>query len=231
MNPPLLFIPPPLDIMRQICLSTPCAKEMALDVYCQAPWPVRLFFWLRLRFLAWLMHRHETRSSGTEVLDFGGGSGVFLPTLAHAFDSVTLIDRDISNARTLADRLTLNNIHMVAADIVAHDFGKARFDVIVAADVLEHFRDLPLDLIRHWLKPGGRLYTSLPAETGFYDLLRRLFGKEKPHDHYHSAAQVESSLHHAGFKKIGGLYHPLIWPIFPLFYISAWQVMPRADDL
>lgn len=197
---------------------------MALDVYCQAPWPVRLFFWLRLRFLAWLMRRHEIRRDDTRVLDFGGGSGIFLPTLANAFSSVTLIDRDISNARTLADRLMLKNVHMVAADIVAHDFGEAQFDIIVAADVLEHFREPPLALIRHWLKPGGRLYTSLPTETWFYDLLRRLFGKTKPPDHYHSAAQVEASLRHAGFKKIGGLYHPLVWPVLSLFRISAWQV-------
>jgi hypothetical protein len=78
-------------------------------------------------------------------------------------------------------------------------------------------------LLRDWVKPGGLLFTSLPTETYLYVLLRRVFGVEKPLDHYHTGYEVEAQVQRHGFQKIETSCVPLHFPIAPLFLISAWR--------
>ena len=148
-----------------------------------------------------------------------------LPTLAAGFDHVRLIDRRIEQASELCEAMGLDNVELVSADIGSFDFAAGSFDAIVAADVLEHFQslELPLNKIHHWLADDGLLFTSLPTENVFYRGLRRVFRKQKPPDHYHSASDVENALGRLGFRKRMGIYHPLVIPAFPLFRISAWE--------
>lgn len=215
------YIEPPMSLLRGI--SADLNPEVSLDVYCSGNVLLRRFFWLRLRLLCHLIGR--VAPAPGECLDFGGGSGVFLPTLAAGFHRVTVIDRNTAEARQLVARLGLDRVDLVNADILAHDFTGRRFDAVIAADVLEHFLDLdpPIERIRTWLAPGGVLFTSLPSENVAYRTLRVVFGKQKPEDHYHGAAEVERRLRGHNFRKIVGLYHPLYLRVAPLFYISAWQ--------
>ena len=214
---------PDLDLMRSIQGESSAGADIALDVYCSPKLLLREFFWYRLRLLTWLIRRISKRRD--HVLDFGGGSGVFLPTLASGFERVSLIDLNIQQATELRSALGLENVELHSQDIAEFDFPAASFDAIVAADVLEHFleHDLPLSKIRAWLRDDGTLFTSLPTENIWYRALRVVFRKEKPADHYHSARDVENALRRAGFRKRFGLYHPLLLPLFPLFRISAWQ--------
>ena len=149
---------------------------------------------------------------------------MFLALLALNFEHVDILDQNTDAARELAEKLELSNVSIINADARTYDYQGAQFDAIVAANVLEHFQDLtqPITNIKKWLHPNGFLFTSLPTENIFYRLLRIIFRKTKPHDHYHTAAEVEGCLKEHGFKKAAGLYHPLILRIFPLFRISAW---------
>jgi len=223
----LRHVRPPLALMREINdrhshNQDSAGRDIALDIYCHPNPLLREFFWLRLRFLTFLLKRFAHRRD--TALDFGGGSGIFLPTLASGFDQATLIDLRTDQAHELCDALSLQNVNLVSTDIREFDFPAGAFDAIVAADVLEHFRelDLPLSKIHRWLRDDGLLYTSLPSENVWYRALRVVFRKQKPADHYHSAAQVEAALKAAGFRKRFGLYHPLGLPLFPLFRVSAW---------
>jgi 2-polyprenyl-3-methyl-5-hydroxy-6-metoxy-1,4-benzoquinol methylase len=215
------YVPASVELLKDISVEQ--NRDISLDVYCSDQALLRRFFWLRLRLMTWLISR--VRPHPGECLDFGGGSGIFAASLATGFARVTLIDRNTQEAAQLTARLGLANVQLVTADIATFDFGPDRFDAITATDVLEHFADLelPLARIRRWLKPGGHLFTSLPTENVWYRWLRLVFNKTKPHDHYHSAAQVERALQAAGFRKVAGLYHPLLVPIVPLFRISAWR--------
>jgi 2-polyprenyl-3-methyl-5-hydroxy-6-metoxy-1,4-benzoquinol methylase len=172
--------------------------------------------------LTLMMRRYSVRRE--TCLDFGGGSGVFLPTLASGFRNVHLIDRNTTQAEELRLVLQIENANVVAADIDHAQLPERSFDAIVAADVLEHFRDLsvPVARLREWLRTDGHLYTSLPTENLPYRLLRVVFGKRKPPDHYHSARQVEQFLQAQGFRKVGGICHPLLAPVLPLYRISVW---------
>jgi 2-polyprenyl-3-methyl-5-hydroxy-6-metoxy-1,4-benzoquinol methylase len=217
------YIQPPLPLLRGLIDPETQSSDIALDVYCADNFLLREFFWARLRMLTLLIRRFSTGDQ--RCLDFGGGSGIFMVSLASGFKRVDLIDLNTAQAERLQASYGIENVRITRANVNAFDYGAGAFDAIVAADVLEHFKDLqlPIERIRHWLSDGGTLYTSLPTENLCYRVLRVLFGKQKPHDHYHTAAEVERFLRASGFRKVGGLYHPLFVPLFPLFRISAWK--------
>ena len=217
------FVKPPLEFLRSIINKESASKDIALDVYCSEQYLFRKFFWMRLWMLT-IAIRRFSNARGI-CLDFGGGSGIFSPSLASGFDIVHLIDLNTEQAKQVQRRLELNNLSIVTGNVDEYDYGEEKFDAIVAADVLEHFQDLhvPIRKIYKWMSKSGYLYTSLPTENIYYRLLRKVFNKKKPEDHYHSAAEVESFLKSEGFNKVMGYYHPIFLPIFPLFRISVWQ--------
>lgn len=184
---------------------------------------LRRMFWERLYCLNRLMQRvaHPAES----CLDFGGGSGVFLPTLAQHYRTVTLLDLEARQARQVAKRYQLNNVNIVEGDAGTVQFTSRPFDAVVAADVLEHFQDLdlPVPRLHRWLKPGGMLFTSLPTENWVYLMLRKIFGIEKPWDHYHTGPEVEAHLSRSGFRRVKSSYVPLGLSVAPLFLITAWR--------
>lgn len=184
---------------------------------------VSKFFWMRLRLVYRLICKFSYRRK--KCLDFGGGGGVFLPTLCNIFEHVTCVDLEDEEAHQIISHYNLNNISLIHGDVSQVAMPDAPFDTIVAADVLEHFKDLSvaIDAIIPWLSDGGVFYTSLPTENWIYVFLRKVFHIEKPWDHYHTAQEVESYLKSRGFYKVKGLYVPLYLPLFSLFRISAWQ--------
>ena len=184
---------------------------------------LRRMFWQRLHSLNRLMERFA--APGQSCLDFGGGSGVFLPTLSQRYRHVTLLDLEAAQARLVMQRYKLDNVSVLESDAGTTDFSAQPFDTIVAADVLEHFKDLemPVPRLHRWLKPGGVLFTSLPTENWVYVLLRKIFGVQKPWDHYHTAYEVEARLAREGFHRIKTTCVPLGLPLMPLFLITAWR--------
>ena len=84
--------------------------------------------------------------SKKSCLDLGGGSGIFIPTLSRIFEQTTLVDLDPSQVMTIQSKLALYNCTIWKADIFDCHCGP--FDCIVAADVLEHFKDLDKIILR-----------------------------------------------------------------------------------
>jgi predicted TPR repeat methyltransferase len=213
------FVRIPKALLRSVSAGRPGTPTL----YHTGPPPVRLFFRMRLeqfhRFLAATPARRDT------CLDFGGGGGVLLPTLAGMFAQVTCIDRETAEAELIVAAYRLDNVRLVRADVLHASLEQAPFDVIVAADVLEHFRDLapPIAAISRWLAPGGLLITSLPSESGFYRALRRIFRVTPPPDHFHNGEQVEAALAREGFTRLRGGASPLGRRMLPLFLFGAWS--------
>lgn len=190
---------------------------------------MRWFFWLRLRAIYWAIRRFG-KAAGT-CLDFGGGSGVLLPTLANYFHGVTCVDMDNIEAAAVVDKYALSNVSLVTGDIAEVRLDGAPFAAIVAADVLEHFPDLdaPVAALRKWLADDGLLFTSLPTENFVYKFLRVVFGVTAPEDHYHTGYAVEAFLQRNGFSRRHRWFVPLFFRLFPLFIISVWERSPSAD--
>lgn len=214
------FLPVEPDFLRKIASGS----DVTPSLYYHPNPILRRAFWGRLRAI----HRQMAAlgAAGGRVLDFGGGGGVFLPTLAARFDQAVCVDRDAREARQVAAHYDLANVVIDETNILTADYGPAAFDVVVAADVLEHFPELapPVDQILRWLKPGGLLFTSLPTESGLYALARRVFGVAPPPDHYHDAAGVEAHLAGRGLIVERRGFHPLPWLRYTaMFSIVAWR--------
>jgi len=193
-------------------------------LYYADNWVLRRTFWQRLHVLHRLMKR--LLAEGGSGLDLGGGSGVMLPTLSAQFRRVTLVDLEATQAVLVKKHYDLANVEIVQGDISALDFSQSRFDAAIAADVLEHFQDLrvPVDVLKRWLAPHGLLFTSLPTENWVYQILRKVFGIQKPLDHYHTGYEVEDFLESNGFQRVRTVFVPFYIPVAPLFLVSAWRL-------
>lgn len=201
-------------------------QEHALDIYLHENRLLREFFMLRLRFMVALINRMYRRGQlrGDKVLDVGGGSGIVSRMLSPFVSHVDLLDRDCRAATLLLQRLPADNIALHEADALTWQ-PSAMPDIVIAADVLEHFRELPpiMNRLRDWMSADSILFTSLPTENIWYVVLRKIFNKTKPYDHYHTSNEVEAELRRHGFIRIACLCHPLGLRLFPLFSISAWK--------
>jgi predicted TPR repeat methyltransferase len=218
------FIEIPADFLKVIARhDTVGGLDRVPTLYFSPYPPVRRFFWMRLRLVHRLIAATQTRFGS--VLDFGGGGGTFLPTLSSSFQRVVSVDLVTDEAVAVRDRYDIRNADLVRGDVSDLQLADAPFDAVVAADVLEHFRDLamPVDRILDWLASDGVLYTSLPTESWLYVLLRKVFGVTKPEDHYHTAAEVEAYLASRGLKAVRRSYVPLRIPLFSLFRVTAWK--------
>jgi predicted TPR repeat methyltransferase len=200
--------------------------DHCVDVYLSDSALLRRFFWLRIVIIERLIERVlVTRSLCTDrALDLGGGIGLVTALMSSRFDSVTMLDLDTSVGRNLHKQLGLTNIAFVEEDAVAYGPRAVQQDLIVAADVLEHFQNLDpiIRSVDQMLASGGVLITSLPTESRFYRFLRLIFGKKKPPDHYHDARTVELALQRAGYRPLERRFLPLGVPVLSLFSIVAW---------
>lgn len=216
-----------IKIPPKVLLSVATESDRMPKLYYHPVAVARSFFWRRLSFLYELMEKYTAER--LTCLDFGCGSGVFLPSLANLFATVTGIDMEVDEATEIVKLYHLSNVQIVKGDITAHDLGKASFDAISAADVLEHFQELdaPVSRIYDWLKPGGFLFTSLPTEN-FFTRFTRIIGKyKKPWDHYHTAEEVEHFLRGKGFFKVE---EGKVTPWYPLYSIGVWKKKKAAED-
>lgn len=190
---------------------------------------VRQIFWKRLKTLYRLMEHADHPKD--HILDFGGGNGVFLPSLAQLFKHVTCIDLDTQRAAKIAAVFDLKNVKLQSANLNNDSLLEKPVDAIVAADVLEHFKDLsgPVRSVTRFLKDDGFLYTSLPTENRLYVLLRKIFNLKKPEDHYHSGYEVEKFLSANGFRRLKRRHIP--FPLFSLFLVSQWKKIQSGPKM
>ncbi|HWF45899.1 MAG TPA: class I SAM-dependent methyltransferase [Bryobacteraceae bacterium] len=136
-----------------------------------------------------------------------------------------------SEAERLVQRYKLANVRLIDADI--YDVDESRIepaDVVIAADVLEHFEDLsvPARRLRDWLRDDGYLFTSGPSENLLTRLGRRAGGMEKPPDHYHTGYEVEAFLESHGFEKLHSCH---VYRVLPMYILSVWKKSSGAIGL
>lgn len=184
---------------------------------------LRETFWRRLVVMNRLLERHARDRSS--CLDLGTGSGAFLPTLSRHFAEVVAVDQNVSDAANVVAAHGLANVTLRQCDVLAEPFGRGEFKAIVAADVLEHFpaTESIAGRLLDWLADDGVLVTSLPTESWIYLLLRKVFGVEKPKDHYFSGAEVEATLTRTGFTALRRCFVPFGIRTTSLFLVTAWR--------
>jgi 2-polyprenyl-3-methyl-5-hydroxy-6-metoxy-1,4-benzoquinol methylase len=207
---------PPADLLR----LTDAQHERNMYAH---PNPVaRGIFWQRLE-VGYRLLRNVPADS--KVLDFGGGSGAFLPALAQRFADVSVVDLDLNDARRVATHFQLKNVRLFEQDITTWDSAEM-YDLVVTMDVLEHFADksVPRHFLDNRLKPNGLLLISLPTENWLYRLGRVVLRKTKPADHYHPAHELVRYYRDAGYTLLAHRSVPRFGPLaLPLFNIGLFR--------
>lgn len=213
----------PAEVLRAMEADSPCeGNQRTPRLYSHRIGFVRRWFWARLRAI----HANilNTVPAPRRVaIDFGCGGGVFLPTLSNTCELVQGIDLAAYEAQLMVQHYNLANVRLINADIYSlENPGVEPADIVVAADVLEHFKDLsvPAKRIRDWLKDDGYLFTSGPSENFMTKLGRILGGMQKPWDHYHTGYEVDDFLESHGFRKI---YSRHVYRVLPMYILSVWK--------
>jgi hypothetical protein len=117
------------------------------------------------------------------------------------------------------------------------------WNVILAADVIEHLNDPPrmLRLIRDALPPDGLLVVSVPNVAHLYVRLALLFGYfpyadrgilDRTHRYFYTRRSLRDALHRSGFEivreDVSVVPLPLAFPSLPLGIMSALASVLRV---
>lgn len=176
--------------------------------------------------------------TGKRVLELGAASG----SMTRAFkerNQCTVVGVEIDaaaaeSARPYCERLIVGDIDTLDW---AAEFGDERFDVVVAADVLEHLVDpwRCLEQTRARLTPAGYLVLSIP-NVGFSGLLGAICAGEFP---YQDKGLLDSThlrfftSHELEIALVASGYLPDEWERVELGAVDSefsghWQTLPEA---
>lgn len=153
----------------------------------------------------------QLREPGREdrVLDLGCGWGTFCFALGHRVREMVGLDFSRRSVELCEHRLAatgLDNVSFVCADARATGMEAERFDLIIAADLMEHLypddsRDVVQECFR-LLRPGGYLSIWTPHRGHILEILKNrniLLKRDVSHVDYKSMARLISLLEEVGF--------------------------------
>lgn len=185
----------------------------------------REHFWFRERTrLLERVLEERVRPRGGSALEVGCGTAPLIPFLERCFRHVTAVDghaRLLSIARRNSREATL-----IEADACMPPLAPARFDCILALDVIEHVDpDELLAAARRLIRPDGRLVLSAPAFPGLWSVMDERAG----HRCRYRAAQLETELSRNGWELVGHTHYQ--FALFPALYLSRRLGGGGADSL
>lgn len=157
------------------------------------------------KLLGWL----SARPAGSRVLDLGCSDGHLAGQMRDLGHHVTGVDLDAQDGvHERVDAFVAADLdHGLPADLVGP------FDVVIAADVIEHVRrpELILDGLRNLLAPGGSLFVSVPNFGHWYPRLRVFAGRfdydrrgilDRDHVRFFTRRSFERLLDNTGYEVL-----------------------------
>lgn len=167
----------------------------------------------RSRYLTLLRLMGAFGAAG-RFIEFGAGRGAFLPQVARRFPWLELSAHEDSDAAlaVLRGLSQLRGVHSGRLDADL-ELGRA-FDVAVCSEVLEHIPDdgAALDaLIRH-LRPGGRLYLSVPLRQDLWTQVDAAVG----HQRRYARGQLAAMCRERGLEVLADLSTG--FPVYNAYY-------------
>jgi ubiquinone/menaquinone biosynthesis C-methylase UbiE len=134
-------------------------------------------------------------AQGKHVLDAGCGAGYGSSALAEGALTVTGLDVSPEAVAYARGHYAAANLHFLQASCSAMPVASARFDLVVAFEVIEHLTDWPAFLAESLrvLAPDGLLVVSTPNRA-YYAESRRLSGPNPFHTHEFEFEEFASAL-------------------------------------
>ncbi len=122
------------------------------------------------------------------VLEFGYGSGLLLPTLAAISNRLYAIDitSNPDVVQSCLQKLNINNVELYQNDLLTINFPDNKFDLIVAFSVFEHIHDCRQILQEMFgiLKPHGSLLVGMPRVDKKMTKLFEIIGYDRIEQHH-----------------------------------------------
>jgi 2-polyprenyl-3-methyl-5-hydroxy-6-metoxy-1,4-benzoquinol methylase len=195
--------------------------DMAIPSYLHANPLINWIFWKRHDAVLGLLANRTLK----RAMDFGCGTGAFLPTLASRSQETFGYDIRPAVARALVKRLQLPNCTVLGPDEYSAN-PPADLDVIVCADVLEHVPDLEQTCsgLRALLSKNGALIVSGPTENVLYKIGRKIAGFTGDY-HVRDIDDIFATLKQQGFRRAAQSKLPLPLPdALSLFKIARFEL-------
>jgi len=159
-----------------------------------------------------LINSYGTNSPRSQILEIGAGSGNLLSDFAKKAHTTAL---DIN--KTALKHCKKRGIeYLICKDIETYKgFKKNHYDVIIAADILEHIKkdDIVAKKIYRMLKKNGNLIVHVPAGKSLFSYWDKMMG----HQRRYSETEILKLLKNAGFSIRFNSYR--LFLLYPLAYI------------
>lgn len=144
---------------------------------------------------------------GMDILDVGTGTGVIIPSLLRAMDSIGSIRAiDISSRmlRVAQSKGFPDCVSFELADVGSFEYSQGAYDMVICNAVFPHFTDKPAVLARicRMLKPGGTIVISHPTGRDAVNKVHREAGSVVAEDRVPSPPRMREMLTTAGFVAV-----------------------------
>lgn len=157
-----------------------------------------------------------------KLLEFGTGSGIFLPELSRHCENLFACDihPHFKTIEHLLKSYQVSNFHLKSQSIEKTDYPDNYFDVIVAVSVLEFVDDLEAatNEILRILSDDGVFMTICPMESKFLDTLLSVYSDKKPKEEFGAARTFVGKILEKKFTIIEkGYMLPFLKNLFPIY--------------
>jgi 2-polyprenyl-3-methyl-5-hydroxy-6-metoxy-1,4-benzoquinol methylase len=147
--------------------------ELQQTLYASTNYTRRRLHRKRLDWVTRAIETHSAKVPYSSALEYGPGSGIYLPVLARHFAAVTAADIEhayLSAIQPLSDEL--DGVRLIEDDIQDSQFEDDSFGLILCSEVLEHVADpeRSLKTLHRILRPGGIAIVTTPQRYSLMEL-------------------------------------------------------------
>lgn len=207
--------------------------DLQKTLYQSANYTRRRLHQTRLGWVTHAIEKYSPKTSKNRAIEYGPGSGIYLPVLAKEFQHVVAADVEFAYLEGISPLLDdLKALSLMRDDIMNSTLVDNNFDLILCSEVLEHVPnpEKALATLYRIVKPGGIVVVTTPQRfsvlelcckiaflPGVIQLVRKIYREpilETGHISLKSQKEFRQLVSNAGFDIIEetnfGLYLPLV---------------------